>query len=149
MDWKIIHLLGACKLTLKHLRVEVTESCLGGIQSSGNKTGCKYKGDGILGEMLECRAEFCSDKQVFGLHFLKTESHWRPEEQNDGPRAMLHKANLTLTSKLGMDGERWGSDGNLADMNGRNSAEKIRWDGRKKQGLDGTGSEGCYVQSEN
>lgn len=62
---------------------------------------------------------------------------------------MLHKANLTLTSKLGIDGERWGSDGNLADMNGQNSAEKIHWDGREKQGLDGTGSEGRYVQSEN
>lgn len=47
MDWKIIHPVGACELTLKdgeHLRVEVAESCLGGIQSSVNKTGCKYRG---------------------------------------------------------------------------------------------------------
>lgn len=53
---------------------------------------------------------------MFGPNFLRTESHRSLEEQNDGPRATLHKANLTLTSKLGMERD-WGSDGNLVDMN--------------------------------
>lgn len=105
MNWKIIHPIGACEPTLKdreHLRVEVEKSCLEGskyewtrIQSSECRR-LEPSREGIESWGMIWSDELSStpwdtDKQVFDLHLLRTESHQRLEEWKDGPRAMLLK----------------------------------------------------------